>query len=60
MKTFKTVLFPGARQVGKLTLLRHRFPEYKYVSLDDPFLEERASQKRKHVYDVEPPSDDHR
>ena len=41
-KTFKSVLVTGARQVGKSTVLKNVFPGYKYVSLDDPFLEEQA------------------
>lgn len=41
-KTFKAVLLTGARQVGKSTVLKNVFPGYKYVSLDDPFLEEQA------------------
>ncbi|MBI5205163.1 MAG: ATP-binding protein [Nitrospirae bacterium] len=32
---FPVVVLTGARQVGKSTLLRHEFPDYKYVSLDD-------------------------
>lgn len=32
----KTQNFP--RQSGKSTLLRHTFPNYKYVSLEDPDL----------------------
>ncbi|MCR4783851.1 MAG: ATP-binding protein [bacterium] len=42
IKTFKAVLVTGARQVGKSTLLRNLFPSRRYVSLDDPFLEEQA------------------
>lgn len=41
-KTYKAVLVTGARQVGKSTLLKKVFPERRYVSLDDPFLEEQA------------------
>lgn len=41
-KTYKAVLVTGARRVGKSTLLKRVFPEYRYVSLDDPFLEEQA------------------
>ncbi len=43
-ETFKAVLVTGPRQVGKSTLLKKLFPDRKYVSLDDPFLEEQASQ----------------
>jgi predicted AAA+ superfamily ATPase len=32
----------GPRQAGKSTLLRHCLPEYKYVTLDDPFFREQA------------------
>lgn len=42
--TFKAVLVTGPRQVGKLTVLKKAFPERKYVSLDNPFLEEQANQ----------------
>lgn len=41
-RTYKAVLVTGARQVGKSTLLKRVFPERRYVSLDDPFLEEQA------------------
>lgn len=43
-ETYKAVLVTGPRQVGKSTLLKRLFPGRKYVSLDDPFLEEQASQ----------------
>ncbi len=43
-ETYKAVLLTGPRQVGKSTLLKRLFPGRKYVSLDDPFLEEQASQ----------------
>lgn len=42
--TFKAVLVTGPRQVGKSTVLKKVFPDRKYVSLDDPFLEEQANQ----------------
>ena len=41
-KNFKAVLITGARQTGKTTLLRQLFPEKKYVTFDDPFMEEQA------------------
>ena len=31
----KAILITGARQVGKSTLLRHCFDNYRYVTLDD-------------------------
>lgn len=36
------VAVTGPRQAGKSTLLRHCLPEYRYVSLDDPFYREQA------------------
>ena len=42
VRSNKAVLVTGARQVGKSTLLRERFPDRRYVTLDDPFLEEQA------------------
>jgi len=35
IKTFPIVVITGARQVGKSTLLRNEFSEFKYISLDD-------------------------
>lgn len=35
-KSFPVVTITGPRQSGKTTLLRHIFPEKKYVSLEDP------------------------
>lgn len=43
-QTYKAVLVTGPRQVGKSTMLKKVFPDRKYVSLDDPFLEEQAAQ----------------
>ncbi len=43
-KSFKAVLVTGARQVGKSTLLKTKFPNYRYITLDDPFLEEQARE----------------
>lgn len=43
-KTYKATLITGARQVGKSTLLKKVFPDRKYVSLDDPFLEQQAKE----------------
>lgn len=44
-KTYKALLVTGPRQVGKSTLLKKTFPHRKYVSLDDPFLEEQAREE---------------
>ena len=43
-KTYKVILITGARQVGKSTLLKKVFPDRKYVSLDDPFMEQQARE----------------
>ncbi len=43
-ETFKAVLLTGPRQVGKSTLLKKQFSDWKYVSLDDPFLEQQARE----------------
>lgn len=36
------VAVTGPRQAGKSTLLKHCLPDYKYVTLDDPFFREQA------------------
>ncbi len=41
-ENFKALLLTGARQTGKSTLLKHLFDQRRYVTLDDPFLEEQA------------------
>ena len=41
-KNFKSILVTGARQTGKSTLLKHLAPKRKYVTFDDPFIEEQA------------------
>lgn len=43
-KTYKVILVTGARQVGKSTLLKKVFPNRKYVTLDDPFMEQQAGE----------------
>lgn len=42
-KTFKGVLVTGARQTGKTEMIRHLFPDKKYVLIDDPFIEDQAN-----------------
>lgn len=44
-RTFKCVLVTGARQNGRSTMLKKLFPNKKYVSLDDPFIEEQAREQ---------------
>lgn len=45
------VAVTGPRQAGKSTLLRHCLPEYKYVTLDDPFFREQAHSDPLHFLD---------
>lgn len=54
-ETYKAVLVTGPRQVGKSTMLKKVFPERKYVSLDDPFLEEQANQNGSMFMMLNPP-----
>ena len=42
LATFHCLAVTGPRQSGKSTLLRHALPEYRYVTLDDPAVLERA------------------
>ena len=34
----RILVFTGARQVGKTTLVKHILPEYEYLSIEDPIL----------------------
>ena len=36
IQKYPIVTLTGPRQSGKSTLLRYLFPDYKYVSLEDP------------------------
>ena len=55
-KTEKAVLLTGARQVGKSTLLKHLFRDgYRFVSLDDPFLEQQAKKDGGMFLTLNPP-----
>ena len=54
-ETFKAVLITGARQTGKSTLLKHLFPQTKYVSIDDPFIEEQANENPNMFMMLNPP-----
>jgi predicted AAA+ superfamily ATPase len=40
--SFPSVAVTGPRQSGKSTLLRELLPDYRYITLDDPFLREQA------------------
>ena len=32
----RILVLTGARQTGKTTLVRHAFPDFEYISLEDP------------------------
>ena len=42
-KTYKSILITGARQTGKTEMIKHLFPDKKYVLIDDPFVEDQAN-----------------
>ena len=42
-KTFKSILITGAWQTGKTEMIKHLFPDKKYVLIDDPFVEDQAN-----------------
>lgn len=37
-KTGRIIVLTGARQTGKTTLIRQLFPDYKYLSIEDPVM----------------------
>ena len=55
IRNYKCILITGSRQVGKSTLLKKMFPDYKYVSLDDPFLEQQAKENGSMFMMLNPP-----
>ena len=55
VRNYKSVLITGARQVGKSTILKKIFPDYKYISLDDPFLEQQAKENGSMFMMLNPP-----
>ena len=42
---YPALILTGARQSGKTTLLRHAFPEHRYVSLDLPSAAQQAEER---------------
>ncbi len=55
VQNYKAILVTGSRQVGKSTLLKKLFPNYKYVTLDDPFLEKQARDNGDMFLTLNPP-----
>ena len=49
------VLVTGARQVGKSTSLENVLPGRRYVTLDDPFLEDQANADSRTFMELNPP-----
>lgn len=45
IKDFPVLILTGARQTGKSTLLKHLFPDYKYVTLDYPNIRSFAKEE---------------
>ena len=43
-KLGRIIVFTGARQTGKTTLARKLFPEYEYISVEDPIMRSRYVQ----------------
>ena len=42
--TGRIIVLTGARQTGKTTLVRHLFPDYTYISVEDPVLRGQYTQ----------------
>lgn len=54
-KTFKCILVTGARQTGKSTMIKKLFGDRKYVTFDDPFMEEQAKNNPDMFMALNPP-----
>ena len=54
-KTFKCILVTGARQTGKSTMIKKLFGDRKYVTFDDPFIEEQAKNNPDMFMALNPP-----
>ncbi len=44
IRSYPVLAITGPRQSGKTTLLRKQFPKYRYVSLENPDIRERAEE----------------
>lgn len=54
-ESFPAIILTGARQTGKTSLLRHIFPDYRYISLDLPILAEQAEESPESFLRDNPP-----
>lgn len=52
LKSFPVVTITGCRQCGKSTLLKHVFPNYTYISLEDIDIREMASNDPRHFISI--------
>ena len=55
VQTSNVVLVTGPRQVGKSTMIAHELPDRRYVTLDDPFVEEQAKVDSRTFIQLNPP-----
>ena len=55
VETSNVVLVTGPRQVGKSTMIAHELPNRRYVTLDDPFVEEQAKVDSRTFIQLNPP-----
>ena len=55
VKTHNAVLVTGPRQVGKSTMIAEMLPDRRYVTLDDPFVEDQAKEDSRTFMQLNPP-----
>jgi predicted AAA+ superfamily ATPase len=55
IRNYKSVLITGSHQVGKSTLLKKLLSTYKYISLNDLFLEQQAKENGSMFMMLNPP-----